>query len=301
MEQNLYKLRLHFFYCTIILVLTIIAIASDRWTLQPRFTEYLGNAATMTSLVLGLVAIFYSFISNDGLSKSLGSLGSVSESISSVRDQVVRQIEHGEETAREVHSSAKLIERTSIKLESSLSSLQDSLLEISSKTQELHGALGVLPEKIDALDAKILNSGKESPTAIALLQSNDAYSVPYTMDHIKRFLRLSSLESNLLSLACTLANEKNKPLVVSEMRKAIPYIVNDEGLEGLLQCMNALNLISLKEPFELESAEIMWVHPLLVEAAPQYISSYIESFRGEHSVVCAKLDAAVEGIRKMFA
>jgi len=69
MDDKYEKIKIHFFYCILILVIAIIAIATDRWTAQKDFTAYLSNAATMTSLLLGLVAIFYSFISNDGLSK----------------------------------------------------------------------------------------------------------------------------------------------------------------------------------------------------------------------------------------
>ena len=35
----------------------------------------------MTSLVLALVAIFYSFIANDGLSKSLGNISAVANEV----------------------------------------------------------------------------------------------------------------------------------------------------------------------------------------------------------------------------
>jgi hypothetical protein len=226
MEQSLYKLRIHFFYCTVILVLTIIAIATDRWTLQPKFTEFLGNAATMTSLVLGLVAIFYSFIANDSLSKSLGSIGSVSESISSVRDQVIRQIEHGAETAKAVQGSAKLIERTSISLESSLNSFQSSLAEISNNTQALHGSLGNLPGRLDEIEARIVNSAKRSPSDGTALVQHEASKIIYNKDFIRLFFISSAFPCNLLALSCVLANKAAKPLVLSNINEYLTSKAN---------------------------------------------------------------------------
>ncbi|MDZ4057086.1 MAG: hypothetical protein U1D69_08985, partial [Polynucleobacter sp.] len=64
MSTEVDRISLHFKYCVLILGMIIIAVATDRWTARQDFTTLLSNAATMTSLVLALVAIFYSFISN---------------------------------------------------------------------------------------------------------------------------------------------------------------------------------------------------------------------------------------------
>ena len=61
MEQSCEKLSLHFKYCGFIAVMVVVAIATERWSTSKDFTTYLSNAATMTSLLLGVVAIFYSF------------------------------------------------------------------------------------------------------------------------------------------------------------------------------------------------------------------------------------------------
>jgi|694.fasta_scaffold32907_4 hypothetical protein len=302
MEQSLYRLRIHFFYCTVILVLTIIAIATDRWTLQPKFTEFLGNAATMTSLVLGLVAIFYSFIANDSLSKSLGSIGTVSESISSVRDQVIRQIEHGSETAKEVQDSAKMIERTSISLESSLSSLHASLAEISTSTQALHGSLENLPGKLDAIEATLVNSAKRSPSdGTALVQHETSRGI-YSKNLIQLFFTSSSFACNLLALACVLANKTAKPLVISDMHEYLPDNLGISFIKGFLQCMNAANLIGLEEPFELDVAVVDWVDPVLAQEAQPYLDEFTErGFKEKHPEVYKRLRKAIDSVKLMFA
>lgn len=68
--------------------MVIIAIATEKWSSKGEFTTYLSNAATMTSLFLGVVAIFYSFVSNDSMSRSLGSITTITSEVGAVRDEI---------------------------------------------------------------------------------------------------------------------------------------------------------------------------------------------------------------------
>jgi len=98
------RLQLHFYYCGLIAAMIVVFLISDRWTGQANFTAYLSNAATMTSLLLGVVAIFYSFISNDGMSRSLGSIHMVTDEVRQVRSDIkgfAQQINTSTETATE--------------------------------------------------------------------------------------------------------------------------------------------------------------------------------------------------------
>jgi len=62
----------HFFYVALILVLVIILLATRSWTDIPGFVRYLSVAATITSLVLALLAIIYAFISNSSVYQAIG-------------------------------------------------------------------------------------------------------------------------------------------------------------------------------------------------------------------------------------
>lgn len=74
--QEKSTLGIHFFYVTLILIISIILLATTKWTELPKFTDYLSTAATITSLVLGLLAIIYAYISNDSLSQTTGIVSS---------------------------------------------------------------------------------------------------------------------------------------------------------------------------------------------------------------------------------
>ncbi len=71
------SIGIHFFYVSLILASIIVVLASVKWSDLPKFTDYLSAAATITSLVLGLLAIIYAYISNDSLSKATGVVSEV--------------------------------------------------------------------------------------------------------------------------------------------------------------------------------------------------------------------------------
>ena len=124
MNNDAERIALHFKYCALILVMIIVAVATDRWTAQKDFTAYLSNAATMTSLVLGLVAIFYSFISNDSLSKSLGSITTVATEVRDAKAEISRYVDLSKQATGASADNAALLKDASESVGTSLSSLQ---------------------------------------------------------------------------------------------------------------------------------------------------------------------------------
>lgn len=84
MDQIARRFRLlapvHLGWTIFVLMLCCVALV----TYQPdadKVTNFFGFAATITSLFLGAIAIFYSIIANQGFSSTLGSLQRSSENI----------------------------------------------------------------------------------------------------------------------------------------------------------------------------------------------------------------------------
>jgi hypothetical protein len=127
MNENCDKLALHFKYFIFMLFAVIIAIATERWSSNKEFTTYLSNAATMTSLLLGVVAIFYSFVSNDGMSRSLGSITTVSSEVREARQKIEQFVRLTEEATQAGSRTTALVHDASAKLSGSLVSFEDTL------------------------------------------------------------------------------------------------------------------------------------------------------------------------------
>ena len=274
MIAELEKLRIHFAYCALILVLVIIAIATDRWTPQSGFTEYLSNAATMTSLVLGLVAIFYSFIANDGLSKSLGNINMVAETISQTKDQISNFLRLTSVATDVSKENAAQMQNLSSKISVDLSALTATLAEIKTQSATLHSSISELPTRLDKLETNVLDATKAVGEKIQLPSSTPA-TVPVDTTVVKRFLELSPPTGNLLAIACVLANKTDKPLVISSFAAAVEEKI-DAYMAGFLASMHAAQLIKRGfVPDKGRNYTIKAVHPVLAEYARTYFTEYL--------------------------
>ena len=274
MNSEIEKLRLHFVYCSIILVLVIIAIATDRWTEQQKFTEYLSNAATMTSLVLGLVAIFYSFIANDGLSKSLGNINTISETISQTKERISEYLGLTEAATAATRISTDEMRKLSDKVEKDLAALNETLRDIGKKSELLHGSISALPSRLDQLESNVLDATKAVSEKIKSPQPTDA--TPQALDSavVKRFLELAPMSGNLLAIACVSAASTKRPLVIADFTAAIDEKI-DSYMSGFLASMDAAQLIK-REVMANRSYTIKSVHEAIDKTAKTYFVDYLE-------------------------
>jgi len=235
------KLRIHFAYWIFILVGLLIIVATDRWSAQPKFTEYLSNAATMTSLVLGLVAIFYSFIANDGLSKSLGNITTVSDEVKQSKEQISKYLGLTQATTSAAKENADAIHALSSDVGSTLQNLSDVLAAIRTETATLNCNVSVLPERLNQLETNVIDATKtlgEKPNSPSVTDANPTIS-PQAAE---RFLFVTSLSVNLLTYACVLAKKKNKELSLKLLCEALDSKI-ESYLAGFLACMDAMQLV----------------------------------------------------------
>lgn len=291
-DNEIVKIKLHFFYCSLIFIIIIIAIATYRWTSLPKFTEFLSNAATMTSLVLGLIAIFYSFIANDGLSKSLGSIGAVSEEIKSSKEQIVQQVFAGTENTKAVERSAVLIDTASSSISSSLTSLSATLALIKTHTEGL-------PTRLDQLETKVIDA-----TRTVGQKPNQSFSNTQLVDPkiVKTFLQKSSLAANLLTYASVLAYENKKEIEISEFCNAI-----DSRLEGycrgIFNCMDAIQLIKVPLASDSEAKRyiVAEIHHTLISDTKDYILGYLErQYKEKNPEIYKRWTMAMKNIETLY-
>lgn len=275
MQTDYDRLLLHFKYCACIALMLVIAIATDRWSAKPDFTTYLSNSATMTSLLLGVVAIFYSFISNDSMSRSLGSITTVSSDVQAARHEIGQFVATTKTTNEISERNTNLVQNSSANLTISLSKLELTLSEIANQNQTLNSLLGGLPTRIDQLESKVVDVAKalgEKPQQLQPAAIPD--DIPPRA--ITRFLARSALSQNLLAYACVLASTENKQLGISLFCKAVGFDT-PSVYHGYLSCMQAMQLCSRKS---IEGQErtfsITAVHPELVIQTRSYYLKYLE-------------------------
>lgn len=207
MANEIEKLQLHFKYCAAILLLIIIVVATDRWTAQKDFTAYLSNAATMTSLLLGLVAIIYSYISTDSLSKSLGSITTVSSEVKDSKEQIARYVVLTTAATETSTANTALLKQTSIDVSQSVASLGKTLTEIAEQNQALQGLVGTLPVRFEKLESKFTDVAKALGEKPAATQSK-AVSGELSSEVVRKFMARSTVVQHSYICLCTCINQK---------------------------------------------------------------------------------------------
>jgi len=300
MDRSFDRLSLHFKYCGFIAVMIVVAIATEKWSTSKDFTTYLSNAATMTSLLLGVVAIFYSFISNDGMSRSLGSITTVSTEVREIREEIGEFSKLTQKATHEGANNTVLVQEASSKLSSSLTDLSITLEQISSQNDALKGLISVLPTRMEQLETKFGDVAKavgEKPQPAQPAQATEAVAPAI----VERFLARSSLYQNLLSHACVLAASSKKPLSIPLFCKAVENEA-PSNYNGFLTCMHAVQLCFRRQIDGQDKVyTISHANPTLTARTKPYFVSYLDQTYSDRPTEKELWLNKLTAVEKLFA
>lgn len=278
MTNNTESLALHFKYCALIAVMLLVFLATERWSATKDFTTYLSNAATMTSLLLGVVAIFYSFISNDGMSRSLGSINTVASEVREVREDIQNFAEQTKISTEAASTNNTIVRAASSELSGTMISLSETLGAISLQNETLKELVASLPGRIDLLETKFEDVAK------SLTEKPQQFQAPISTTDIpnnavERFLDRATFQQHMLVIACVIAFQKNKALDIPALCKAIEWN-GPSSFVGFLGCMHAVQLCSRATvSVQDKTYTILSVHnELKLNARSSFVNSVDSSF-----------------------
>ena len=293
------RIRLHFIYCALILVMSIIAIATDRWTAQKDFTAYLSNAATMTSLLLGLVAIFYSFISNDGLSKSLGSIETVSSEVRDARKEIGYYVDLTKEVTSANSENTLLLKQASEGVKESLSSLDITLNAISKQNLELNSMMQGLPTRFEQMETKLQNVAKAiEDKPIQDESTSTVEEIP--VSRINIFLKRPSLSYNLVTYAVVLCFCNKKLLDINKLTEAISLNAPNT-INGFVLAMHSIRLLSREVVSQNNKVyKITFVNSDLVNLTKKYIDEYLNTYFADGQIEKGEWIQKINNVEALF-
>ncbi|MDO9505156.1 hypothetical protein [Hydrogenophaga sp.] len=300
MSTEVDRISLHFKYCVLILGMIIIAVATDRWTARQDFTTLLSNAATMTSLVLALVAIFYSFISNDGLSKSLGSISSVSAEVRESKEQISHYLSLTKDAAEAGDANSAGLRSASSEIRAAVGALEGTLKAIADQNGSLQVLVAALPTRLDQLETKVVDVARslgEKPSQP--LEPSSAQDIPVQV--IQRFLSRPSISYNLVTYASVLAFRTGRPLSIPDLCSAIS-LQQPSTMAGFLMAMNAAQLI-YREIVEGETKvyRITYVHPDLDRLTKPYLEEFLDDHFSARPTERASWQVKLALVETMFS
>lgn len=275
MEQK--TIKLHFKYCAAIMAAVIVLIATEKWSGSNDFTVYLSNAATMTSLMLAAVAIFYSFISNDSLSRSLGSISTVSSEMQGATHEISKVIESSEKSRIANETVISSMEGASSKIDDALETLDRTLSLIAEQNSELRSALAEIPSRIDKLEISVNDATKALSSPKPDLSNQNTADSALPNGAIDKFMSRSPLGCNLLSYAACLAAKQEKIVSIKEFCAAIET-ENLAYFSGYLVSMHSIGIIQV-EVLKGKSREykIKWANDHLNNKILPYFNKYLAS------------------------
>ncbi|WFR77572.1 hypothetical protein P9875_17775 [Janthinobacterium rivuli] len=286
------KLKLHFAYLVVILVFSMILLATGQFTPKEKFTEYLSNAATLVSVVLGLVAIFYSFISNDGLSKSLGSINNVSEQIAKTREEISIYVDRTKETGDLAESGAKLLSSATLEIKHNLSELSSAMEAIRVQTSDFGTIISEIPSKFEKLEITFQDAAKGFGVKE---KSRDEHtpSAELAPALVQQVLETSSLACNLVIIACVFAFQSKKQLDLENFSKIMETKL-DDLMSGYIIALNAFGAISIRY-INSRNFEIVEANKNIEKIAEKYYIEYLNSSfnddKAEKEIWKKRLDA----------
>lgn len=146
--DNFKIFKIHIFYVIGFLLFVIIGLLTIQWSEITDLVNYITFALTLSSLVLSILAIVYSFISNSRFSETMGVLNNVSKDVldstiklNTVTDDLSRQVEIIPIHLKNVEDQT---EKTHQLIESIQQVKENSVESVSTKNGQLSSAKGFL-------------------------------------------------------------------------------------------------------------------------------------------------------------
>ncbi|GEM_PF-2887733 len=233
--DDLRALRLHFFYVTVILVAVIILLASGNWTGITGFTDYLTSAGTMVSIVLGVLAIIYSFVSGDSISKSLGSVASAAQELQAARSDFASIVNAASELTESSKASSSQLSNLVAAVSSEVQELKLASTELNLSTAGIAKSLGQLPERFDKIDSRLEESLKSRKPDHTNASAGNTST-------LQMMISFSSTYGRAVIYAASLSKEKNKPIVL----QSEPFKNAAEYCYGYLGAADAADVLNYR-------------------------------------------------------
>lgn len=181
-EQPSNSLKIHFFYVVVILGGVIVLLATKHWTGLQGFTDYLSVAATITSLVLGVLAIIYSFVSSNSTNNSLGSIESAAQDIRSIGFDLRSVVTEGQQLQKQAESRNQEFHHL-------VGDLRQAVDGISSTTTEIAGTIQGLPSQFGELRDEVRKRAHSEPAD----KPKENLSALWTPDALSSYISNMSL------------------------------------------------------------------------------------------------------------
>jgi predicted PurR-regulated permease PerM len=203
--------------------------------------DYLTFSLTISSILLALITIFYSFTSNSNIFSSVNNLSELSKNISNISDGLKNNVS---ELSSKIETVPTII---SVNMASISEKLDNTISIINNKIEEIPVTLKDIEKNIvgkqdilkNMLDEKLAN-----PVTKAMEKSNESIAkkeLELTEELIDNYLNITSFAGLLCAYTFMFAYNKKISLTIKEVEKILKYFTFDY-IQGYIVCAYALKL-----------------------------------------------------------
>jgi hypothetical protein len=214
--------------------MALVILATSHWTNLLGFPEYLNVAAAITSLVLAILAIIYSFVSTGSMNQFLGSIQSSTSAMSDVAMELRDLSNRGQDIQSRAEERTTELHHLAKSLSLSLNSLEESTRNIAGKVDSIPPQLSSLQESIAAQSTLSTPPGSTDSADKGL----------WTESEVKHVLGGVSAVGLLVLKGISVAKDRDKFLDVAKIETSELYFYG----YGYLMALQAAGLISLEYP-----------------------------------------------------
>ncbi len=230
------QLKIHFFYITVFLIAIIILLAAANWTGIKGFTDYLTAAGTMISIVLGVLAIIYSFVSGDSISKSLGSVSSAAADLQEARQEFSNLVAAASGLTNSSRATSEELNDVLEVVRLEVADMRAASAKLNESTEGIAKTIGQMPERLDKIDGRLEKQFKNSVQRPISEPVADAGSL------IRKVLLSGSNFGRVLLYAIARSNETGKPVRL----RLSPFEYGDEYCYGFLMALGSVGILRYK-------------------------------------------------------
>lgn len=227
------RLKIHFFYVTVFLIGSIVLLATSRWTGIDGFTDYLTAAGTMISIVLGVLAIIYSFVSGDSISKSLGSVSAAAADLQEARQEFSNLVTAAAGLTNASRASSVELNDVLDVVRLEVKDLRAASAKLNESTEGIAKTIGQMPERLDKIDGRLQESFKNSAQRAKTEPTADAEALT------NKLLISGSNFGRALIYALALAKETGKPVLLSSK----PFEFGEEYCYGFMMALGSIGIL----------------------------------------------------------
>jgi hypothetical protein len=276
------RLKLHFSYVTVILIAIIVLLATYHWTEIKGFTDYLTAAGTMVSIVLGVLAIIYSFVSGDSVSRSLGNVASAASELQAARQDFSNIVTAASDlTTLSRASSSELNELLGV-VRTEVQELRAASTKLGESTEGIAQTVGQMPARLDKIDSRLDESLKGAK------QRTSAPPVSGGEELAMKVVKGASQYGKALLYAVSLGKFSGKSFSL----KASPFVGADEYSYGFLLALHAVGMLDFETPGKGNRTIKIIAFPLHPEEVFEALQPFFGSSRG--------LDTLLANVKAMF-